>query len=385
MRRELELGVRVYQVAVYLNAVKGKLGGTASVAVKTLVTSLSTFDAAVEAALRLFLEAARAADERHTGGCLTEAFPGPSQELTRYYANLAAAFLIAAGCPLQPGLTASMGAWLFAARWRADEVFEPEVRAFGGLSEGFQWSTEPGPFERQLQRQQNNPLFPATARTISKDQIHEARLGDLKRMADFMGAYRPIVREVLSLKTKTKTKMIVEEASDLEKSMIDLVPSCMVLGDYFSRELNFLESVSDSIDQELAQTTKESGLRDVYKRVMALAHVQGNLLAISVALPIGDGTEDFPLRSILSEELELISSNEQLCGATGALGDAPVDSANWIISDAIREGLDPDLGRRRLDAFRSGFGEGRRLIGKGEPRAGFWAGLKRVVGRARQN
>lgn len=397
-KSDIEFGTWAYQISLYLEAVKVKIGPAISEQIRTHLLSLSAFDAGLEPRLTRFFDAIRTAGEKYADTRYGKIFDNPAAE---YYATLAIVFLIASGCPeeCQRPLVVPFTERLVMARVRAEVVFERELGPFQGISdsfapwrapktennrglgsitgvnESFQWSAEPGPFERQLRRQQNNPLFPATVRTISAGQVNDARMIDLRRMADFMSAYRPIVNEVMSKKT-----MVAKQASDLEKAIIDLIPSCMVVGDYFSNELKVLETASDTIDQELARTTNEPSLRDVYKSVVAMARIQGRLLEISIDLPSSDGTEDFPLRSILSESLGLIWLNAQLLGSTGFPDDEPLD-AERIISEAIREGLDPSLGRQKLDAFSRGFSEGRKLIGKSEPRAGFWANVKRVVRR----
>lgn len=374
LRKQIEFGCLVSQVSVYVDAAQRKFGNGVSERIRTHLLLLAGFDPELKAGLQKFLEAIRGADAEFAAGHFSDIFEGASQDLTRYYATLAIMLLIASGCPeeRQRALAGSIGERLLAARFRADDVFEAELTSAKEVSVTFQWSTEPGPFERQLQLQQNNPLFPATVRVVSTQQVKDARLADLKRMSDFMSTYRPIVKDGLS----PPANMVVKEASDLEKRMIDLIPSCMVLGNYFSKELKFLADVSDSIDQELTRTTKETSLRDTYKRYMALTRIQGHLLTISVALPSGDGTEDYSVRSILSEDLDTISSYANLCRATGVLGDEPLYLAQRVIGEAIQAGLDPDLAQRKLTAFRSGLGD---VKSKHSP--GIWASFKRFIQR----
>ena len=375
LKSEVEFGCLVYQIAVYLDLIKETLGHVASERVRTHLILLAGFDPELEAGIVRYLDAVRAGDAEFKAGLFSDLFEGPARDLNRYYAALAILFLIAGGCPEQnqKALAGSVGECLLAARFQADDVFEREVKSAGEISTAFRWSLEPGPFERQLQRQHNNPLFPRAVRMISAQQVTDARLADLKRMSDFISTYRTIEREVLP----ARTKMVVKEASDMEKRMIDLIPSCMTLGDYFSKEEKFLIDVSDSIDQELTRATKEPSLRDTYKRYMALTRIQGYLLTIGVALPTGEGTEDYGLRSILSEEPELISSYAKLGKNTGVFGADPLDSAQEVINEAVREGMDSAVGKRKLDAFRSGW---EAVESKSE--SGIWAGVKRFVRRS---
>jgi hypothetical protein len=147
----------------------------------------------------------------------------------------------------------------------------------------------------------------------------------------------------------------------------------MVLGDYFSRELEFLTSASEAAEMTIEETTKEKGLQDVYRRIMALTHIQASLLEITTGLP--SGTEDFSLRSVLSEELDLISNYAQLAGTVSVFGDSPLELAQRIISEGVQEGLDAALGHQKLEAFRRGL-----VAGKGQPQFSLWATLRKIVG-----
>jgi hypothetical protein len=262
---------------------------------------LSGFDPDLESRLLQFFEVISKTDAEYTAGRFAHLFDDP---LLRYYLALAISFLIAGDCPeeRQRGLLGTVADRLLNARKRAEDVFEPELASAGEVASTFQWTKEPGPFERQLQRQQNNPLFPARARAVSAQQVTDARLADLKLMSDFMSIYRPIVRKILSGCGKT-----VREATDFEKEIIDLIPSCMSLGDYFSSELESLTKFSEIIQQEVIATTKEAGLQNTYERYMALTRIQGYLRILGTALPSADGTEDYSVRSILSEGLGAIS------------------------------------------------------------------------------
>jgi len=375
LKSEVEFGCFVYQIGVYLALAKQRFGHVVSERTRTHLTLLAGFDPELEAGILRFLEVVRAGDAEFKAGRFSELFEGPGEDLTRYYAVLAILFLIASGCAeqRQKVLVGSVGECLLTARRTAEDVFEQELKSAREMSPAFQWSAQPGPFERQLQRQQNNPLFPTTVRVVSAQQVTDARLADLKHTADFMSTYRAIEREVLSY----RPNMVVKEANDLVKRMINLISSCMVLGDYFSTEQKFLADVSDSIDQELTQTIKEPGLRDAYKNCMALTRIEGYLRTIGIALPAGQGTEDYGLRSILSEEPDLILSYANLCkNFTGLLGPTPVDSAQQVISEAVRDGMDPAQGKIKLDAFRTGWG-----AFESKPEAGIWASVKRLVRR----
>ena len=274
-KTDVEFGTWAYQISLYLEAVRIKFGLPVSEKIRTHLLFLSAFDASLKSRLIRFFEAIMTAEEKYADPRYAEFFDDPA---VRYYAVLAIVFLIVSGCPeeRQRPLVAPVMEHVVLAHAKAESVFkrefgslrrvgdslpswrapntenDKEVGSIAGVSESFLWSAQPGPHERQLRRQQNNPLFPAAARAISAGQVNDARIADLERMSGFMRAYRPVVTEALSRKPR-----VVKQASDLEKAMIDLIPSCVVVGDYFSNELKFLESISDAIDQELARTTEE--------------------------------------------------------------------------------------------------------------------------------
>src|SRR5258706_348533 len=137
-----------------------------------------------------------------------------------------------------------------------------QLKTRAKVSDKFEWSESPGPFERQLQRQQNNLLFPPLARLVSAQQVTDARLADLRRELDFMGRYRPFVLRGLSLSGKETIK----EATEFLKEAIDLLESRCVLGSYFEPETNVLQSASEAMEQEIIEETKDTSLQDSFKR-----------------------------------------------------------------------------------------------------------------------
>jgi hypothetical protein len=158
---------------------------------------------------------------------------------------------------------------------------------------------------------------------------------------------------------------------------MELIPSCMSLGDYFSNELKSLTKFSDIMQEAVVATTKETGLQNTYDKCMALLQAQGYLRILGTALPSEEGTEDYSMRSVLSEGLGRISNYADLCGTNGVLGDEPLDLAQRVISEAVQAGLDPDLGQRKLLAFQSGLGDV-----KPKPHSGIWARMKRFIRRS---
>lgn len=255
----------------------------------------------------------------------------------------------------------------------AEEVFGPELKTAVNVADVFLWSESPGPFERQLQRQQNNPLFPVSIRTVSAHQVTDARLTDLRSTCDFMQRCGPFVRRGLSL----SGKWTMNEASDFLKEAIDLLEVCSVLGSYFASEAKVLQSASEATERQIIETTNEPSFRDSFREYRALSDVGATLQKISTGFPLGCDAEDYTVRSVLSEDLDTIRKYAAICKVSASLAENSLERAQTIIAEAIREGMPQDVGKLKLAAFSSGLGDS-----KSKASPGIWAGLKRFIRRS---
>jgi len=369
---DVDVAVQAYQLFVFVEVARSTYGLATSEKIRTHILLLSSFDSKWESRLPVLFESFKA-------GIAIYEPESPRWEpiedpQTKFHLSLAVSVMYPPSWPedRKAELLMPIAERLDTGRVWAEEVFERDLNTPLPLADTFQWSESPGPFERQLQRQQNNPLFPAPMRTISATQVTEARIADLRDAASFLNLYRPIVGELKSL----PDKWTVKQASDLHKKTIDLMPQCMAAGEYFSAELKVLSNASDAMQKTIVETTKETSLQDSYERYMALTRVQGFLRAISLALPPDDGNSDQVLRSILSEDCETISNYARLFSYTSILGERPLELVHGIINEAMSRGLESDLGKAKLAAFRSGL-----EADKAKPPSGVWSGVKRFLGR----
>lgn len=78
------------------------------------------------------------------------------------------------------------------------------------------FSTQPGPRERQLQRRHNNPLF-GTAAPVTQKQIEQARLQDKQAAQDFMVQFRELVQRVVALDKNIESDAILLIKAQLEQ------------------------------------------------------------------------------------------------------------------------------------------------------------------------
>jgi len=77
------------------------------------------------------------------------------------------------------------------------------------------FSLQPGPRERQLQRKLNNPLFSACA-SITEQAVRDARQSDQLAMQQFMEQFRELVQRVVELDKNVEGDVILLLKAQLE-------------------------------------------------------------------------------------------------------------------------------------------------------------------------
>lgn len=83
------------------------------------------------------------------------------------------------------------------------------------------FSTQPGPRERQLQRRYNNPLFGVDAivahQPISQAQVKQAQLDDQQAVQEFMVQFRELMQRVVALDKNIDSDAILLIKAQLEQ------------------------------------------------------------------------------------------------------------------------------------------------------------------------
>lgn len=372
LQSDVDMAVQAYQLSVFLDMARSTYGPAVSEKARMHLRLLSKFDPKLESQILVLFEAFRAGVAVHNPN-------SPSRHLddaqADFHVTLAASVMYTSDWheDRKKYLLMPLAECLDRGRLWAETTFGPQLKAAMKVTDTFEWSESPGPFERQLQRQQNNVLFPPMVRLVSAQQVTDARLEDLRRELDFMGRYRPFVLRGLSLSGKETVK----DATDFLKEAVDLLELRSVLGSYFEREAKVLQSASEAMEREIIEETKDASLQDSFRRYRALSDIGGLLQRISVALPAGCDENDYIIRSVLSEDFDTIRNYATTYRVIKTVADDALHRAQAIVSDAIREGMSPNVGNRKLEAFRSGLEPP-----EPEPRPGIWGGLKRFVQRS---
>ncbi len=370
---DVDLAVQVYQLFVFVDMAKGICGLAISEKIRTHALLLLSFDPKLESRLHALFEAFRAGIAIHEPDS-TRWHP-IDDPWAKFHIDLAVSVMYPPEWPEErkAELLMPLAERLGTGRVWAEEIFGPEMKTPIQVADAFQWAESPGPFERQLQRQENNPLFPAIVRIVSSRQVTDARIADLRQILDFMQGYGPFVRRGLSL----SGGWTVKEASEFLKKALDLSERCTVLGDYFAPEMKVIKTAADATEREIIATTNETSLRDSYERYRAISDVGALLEKVRTGIPPGCDAEDFTVRAVLSEDLQTIVNYAAICRYSGEpLAKDSRQRAERIVAEAIRDGMPSDAGNAKLAAFLSGLDEGR-----SQKPSGIWSGLKRMVGR----
>lgn len=370
-KTDVDIAVHAYQLCVFLVMAENVYGLGVAEKIRTHILLLSSFDTKLDHRLPALFEAFRTAVAVHNPNSSTlDLVDDPA---AKFHSTLAACFMKASGWPeeRQAELWMPLGECLQRGRIWAEEVFGPELRTAVQVAGTFEWSESPGPFEQQLHRQQNNPLFPATARTVSARQVTEARVADLRQTFSFMQCYEPFVRRGLSLGRST-----VQELSDFMKEAIDLSEKCSLLGDYFVPEAEVLNAAAESAERLILETAKDHSLEDIFRRYRALSVLGALWQKIGIGLPPGCDREDYAVRSLLSEELATIRGFAAAASFADAYAESLRVRAERIIAEAVRAGMSRRVGNAKLAALRLGLERSR----PGNP-PGLWTRLKGIVRR----
>lgn len=80
-----------------------------------------------------------------------------------------------------------------------------------------QFSTEPGPHERQLRRKYHNPLFADAAEGITQQDLEIARQQDQTELRQFLEDFQSLVQKAVDLTPNTDSQVILDMKEGLDQ------------------------------------------------------------------------------------------------------------------------------------------------------------------------
>lgn len=168
-----------------------------------------------------------------------------------------------------------------------------------------EFSSQPGRYERHLQRKFDNVLFPEEDREVSLGQIETARELDEQELLHFTKNYHVILQEIVELAQNVESELVL----NLKQRLDQLYEQVCGLGGDRTAEKTGLTKLHQAIDQAIAagaagDSTAEARLaQEAQARKIHWQMLQQPLVAdlLRTDSPI---SQDELLPSLLSEEAD---------------------------------------------------------------------------------
>lgn len=171
-----------------------------------------------------------------------------------------------------------------------------------------EFSSQPGRYERHVQRKYNNVLFPKEERQVTQDHVVTARELDEEELQQFSQTYHTILQEIVELAQNVESELVLK----LKQRLDQLYEQVCGLGGDRTAEKAGLAKLHQAIDQAIAagaagdataeaQLAQEARARKIHWQMLQQPLVADLLRSES---PI---TQDDLLPTLLSEEAESFS------------------------------------------------------------------------------
>lgn len=206
------------------------------------------------------------------------------------------------------------------------------------------WRETPGCFERHLQRRCNNPLFPSERRTISSEELNEARKKDDSNLKEFIKQYTLWLCGASNLKENSSI-------DDLQHCLQDtqhLAELAAAVGGDLENELSVLETIEKKITSFMsARVPQGAELLETAHSCSAVKRIPYFAQAGIKDTPILKTEE---LASLLSEDIETI----KVAGlySRSFSGYRPNnEDVQELLYEAVKRGLDKEYAKEVINAF----------------------------------
>jgi hypothetical protein len=127
------------------------------------------------------------------------------------------------------------------------------------------WSTEPGCYERHLQRRHQNPLFPPASRVVTQEEVDAARTHDAAEAK----AFHAEVWELVRASQKLSDPLTVRQAFEIRQKIDDLMDRAAELGGNLAKEEEMLstlyEALISDVRRGLEQVENDEALQRLQK------------------------------------------------------------------------------------------------------------------------
>lgn len=208
-----------------------------------------------------------------------------------------------------------------------------------------EWHEKPGCFERHLQRRCDNPLFSADRRTISSEELNEARKKDDGNLKEFIKQYTLWLSSANNLKENSSVEDIKHCLQDTQY----LEELSSAVGCYLENEISVLEAMEQKLTSFMnAQVPQGAELLE-----------EAHSLSVTQRIPYfaQAGMKDTPilkneeLASLLSEDMETIKIAGFMSRSFSPNYRPNSEDVQKLLDEAVKNGLDSEYAKEVVDAF----------------------------------
>ncbi len=175
-----------------------------------------------------------------------------------------------------------------------------------------QFSTQPGPHERQLRRKYHNPLFTAESEGISQQALESARRQDRSELQQFLQDFQVLVQQAADLQANTDSEIILEMKERLDQAY---TRCCAMPGDHpeIKAAINqLIQIIMKAIRQgaandplALSKLDEEDMARQLHQQL------HENMLIVDLLLPDSPVSDTELLPTLLGENPETLQTTLQ--------------------------------------------------------------------------
>ncbi|MDX1824593.1 MAG: hypothetical protein R3354_07730 [Thiohalomonadales bacterium] len=178
------------------------------------------------------------------------------------------------------------------------------------------FSTEPGPRERQLRRKYHNPLFAPSGDHITQQEVNTARQQDLTALQEFLQDFQTLIQEAVDLKPNTDSEIIL----DLKERLDQCYTRCCAM----PGEQEEIKTAINKLLQVIMQAVRQGAANDpmaldklddeeTARRMHQALHIHP--LIVDLLLPDSPIEEPELLPTLLSESAEAVQATLPLFDA----------------------------------------------------------------------
>jgi hypothetical protein len=208
-----------------------------------------------------------------------------------------------------------------------------------------EWHEKPGCFERHLQRRYNNPLFSADRRTISNEELNEARKKDDSNLKEFIKQYTLWLSGANNLRESSSVEDLLHCLQDTQY----LAELAAAIGCDLENEISVLEAVEEKLTSFMNAQMPQGA--ELLKKGHSLSATQRIPYFAQAGMKDSPILKNEELASLLSEDMETIKVAGFMSRSFSPNYRPNSEDVQKLLDEAIKNGLDSEYAKEVTNAF----------------------------------